>query len=140
MADDLEVRRHVFELLGDIGADLAQPATTGAAAAGLAGGVMVRWRCIRAQHLGQAWQVRRQAAVDGRGVGGIQRCGRHARFGRCRFVQWCTRYQGHLHRIELLAGTAELGAHALEQLQLELVNGEPERKRGLKAPLTAAAA
>lgn len=41
MADDLEVRRHVFEWLGDLGANLAQPPATGAAAAELASGVLV---------------------------------------------------------------------------------------------------
>ena len=60
-------------------------------------------------------------------VGGIHRVGYEGWLGRRRLIQWFTLDQGHLRRIQLLAGTAELGAHALEQLQLELVDGEPEQ-------------
>lgn len=127
MADDLEVGRNVFKLLGDIGADLAQPPATGAAAAGLASGVLVRSCGLGAQQLGLAWQVLRQAAGYGGGVGGIQPIGRNRRPGRRRFIQWFTLDQGHLPPVQLLTGAAELGAHALEQLQLELVDGEPEQ-------------
>lgn len=45
LADALEVRRHLLELLGDVQADLAQPSTTSRAATGLAGGNVV---CLRA--------------------------------------------------------------------------------------------
>ena len=63
MAHDLEAPRHVLQLLGDVTADLAQPATTLAAAAGLALRVMVLGRRLGAVHMRFARQVIRQAAV-----------------------------------------------------------------------------
>ena len=38
------------------------------------------------------------------------------------FIQWCTFNQGDLRVIELLAGRAEAGTRAAQQLQFELVD------------------
>lgn len=59
MAHDLEAPRQVLQLLGDVAAGLAQPATTLAAAAGLALRVMVLGRRLGAVHMRFARQVLR---------------------------------------------------------------------------------
>jgi hypothetical protein len=59
MAHDLEAPRHVLQLLGDVTADLAQPASTLAAAAGLALRVVVLGRRLGAVHMRFARQVLR---------------------------------------------------------------------------------
>jgi septal ring factor EnvC (AmiA/AmiB activator) len=85
VADDLEVRGHVRELLRDARADAAQPATASRPAAGLAIVVVMCGCARRAMDLLVARQVRRQAAVD-LGVG----CWRHrpaSRLGRRDFIQ-----------------------------------------------------
>jgi hypothetical protein len=85
MADDLEVRGHVLELLRDARADAAQPATASRAAAGLAVVVVMRGRGVETMDLLVARQVRRQAAVD-LGVGRRRRC-LVGSLGRSDFIQ-----------------------------------------------------
>ena len=84
MADDLEVRRYVLELLGDILADLAQPAAADGAPARLAGGVVMRGAGLGPQHLLLAWQMRREAAIDLGSVGRASAGRRPHRVGRSR--------------------------------------------------------
>lgn len=69
-ADDLEARRYVLQVLRDVGADAAQPATAGGAAAGLAGGVVVRFSGGGTDLVLLARQMSGQAAVDAAGIGG----------------------------------------------------------------------
>ena len=106
MADDLEVRRHVLELLGDVRADLAQPAAAGGAAAGAGRRVVVRGRGLGAMHLLLTRQVRGQAAVDLCGVG---RSGLGRRAWARLFIQWCAFDQGDLGVIEAARWSCRTG-------------------------------
>ena len=123
MPDHLEVRRHVLQLLGDVLPDLAQPGTAGRAAAGLARTVVMAVAELGQVFLDVARQMRRQTAVDLRVIGG----GRHrdtlGTHAQCGLVAIDQRY---LCR-PLFTGGAELGAHATQQLQLELVDHQLEQ-------------
>ena len=123
MPDHLEVCRHVLQLLGDVLPDLAQPGTAGRAAAGLARTVVMAVAELGQVFLDVARQMRRQTAVDLRVIGG----GRHrdtlGTHAQCGLVAIDQRY---LCR-PLFTGGAELGAHATQQLQLELVDHQLEQ-------------
>ena len=110
MADDLEVRRHVFQLLGDVLADLAQPAAAVAAAAGLAGAVVMRAGRLGVVHLRLARQVLGQLALD------VRRRwppASRAPWRAAMFIQWCgLRSACACASSKLLAGAAELLAVA----------------------------
>ena len=69
MADHLEARRHVLELLGDVLADLAQSAAARGATTRLAVRVVVRRSRLGTTNQWFTRQVRRQASVDSRVVG-----------------------------------------------------------------------
>jgi hypothetical protein len=114
-------------LLGDVPADLAQPAAALAAAAGLTRCVLMLSAGIGLVHVGFARQVLGQAAVDDRAVG----CGRHGRGGGHRsrlagrlLIQWLHFQQGALGALntlcEALGAAAEQHPVAPDQLQLEL--------------------
>jgi len=124
MTDHLEVRRHVLELLGHVLADLAQTATTGTATTGLASTVVMGGRGLGAVHMRFARQVRRQAAVDHRVVGGGG-FGRSSR--RLGLQHHCAVDQRGL-RSQLLARCSELSAHPAQQLQLELFDHQLEQR------------
>lgn len=123
MPDHLEVRRHVLQLLGDVLPDSAQPGTAGRAAAGLTRAVVVTVADLGQVFLDLARQVRRQAAIDLRVVGwSLCRCelgsGGHGGIAAIDQRYLCR---------PLFAGVAELGAHATQQLQLELVDHQLEQ-------------
>jgi len=119
-ADDLEARRHVFQVLRDVGADAAQPTAAGRAAASLTCGVVMRgaggWTNLPLL----ARQVRRQAAVDAAGIG--RRRGGLAH----RQLRQHHRFDETGLQIESLARGAELRTNPACQLQLELVDHQLE--------------
>jgi hypothetical protein len=124
---DLEAARHVLQLLGDVAADLAQPAAALAAAAGLTRRVLVRRAGLGPVDVGFARQVLGQAAVDGRTVGGSRRgcgSGHSNRLAGRQFIQWLPFQQGALGALgtvcEALGAAAEHHPVTPDQLQLEL--------------------
>ena len=161
MADHLEVAGHVFQLLADLLADLAQPPTAGAAAAGLTGHVVVCGGGGRAVYLLLARQVHRQAPVQrwsvGRLVSGRTLAVRAVALMRRRpfvsvglgligrgFIQWyalrIVQERG-LDRVfhtvlihEAFAGGAELAVHAARELHLELGHHQAQQVHLLGLP------
>jgi hypothetical protein len=117
MPDHLEVRRHVLQLLGDIGADLAKTTTTSAAPTGLTLAVVLRLGGLRAMNVRLARQMRWQAAID---LWSVRGSGLVRRDGRRLFIQWCAFQKCHLSAVEALARTAEQHAIASQDLHLEL--------------------
>lgn len=119
VADHLEARGHILQLFRDVLADLAQPPTTGAAAAGLARGIAPCIRCLGPVHMALARQVRGQAAIEAFAVGGL-----HLRRLRDRrklvHRQVCD--QCKLRVVQLFAGGAEVRSDLTQQLHLELVD------------------
>ena len=121
MADHLEARGHVLELLRHVGADLAQPATARGAAAGVACCVVRGLSGFGTVDLILARQVCRQLPIKARAVGSFRL---RRQLGRRMFIQWCTLDQGDLRVIQLLAGASVLGSARAQQLQRELVDNQ----------------
>jgi len=125
MTDHLEACRHVLQLLGDVGADLAQPAAARGATTGVAGRIVRSIGRCRAVHLVLARQVRGQLPIKPCAVRSF--CLRR-RLGRRLFIQWCALDQSDLRVIQLLAGATVLSPARTQQLQRELVDHQLEER------------
>jgi len=120
MTDDLEVTRHVLQLLGHVLADLAQLAAALAAGAWRIGRVTLgvvdprlARQVLRQLALSAARLARlRLGRLRGGGLAGLRGFGRNER----------------QLRVELFAGTPILLAHAACQLKLELVDHQLEQR------------
>lgn len=111
------------QVLRDVRTDAPQVAAATRAAAVLAQGVLVSGRGVRAELLLLAWQVSRQATIEGAGVGGRPRRTRGRQFMQRRRLQ-----QAGLAVVESFAGGAVLCVQPARELQGELVDHQLQRR------------